>query len=438
MNNHGSTVNSKLSRNSADLGTIAFTSPKQAFSPRSRSTWYRYYAGYADTFVENVVRSLPADAGLILDPWNGSGTTTSVAANHGVDALGIDLNPPAVVVAKARLLTADIADSILPLTEEILASLTESEIAEDDLLLSWFAVESAQFVRRLAETLRSVLVSRKDFDDAGTWCGEISPLAALFYVGLFRLVRDAMRRFTGTNPTWVRLRARPEERVALDGEVIADRFRQAMVDLVAAVRSSAAGEAGDVSLVVGASKSIPLAGEQVAAVITSPPYCTRIDYAVATLPELAALGVSRTEFRRLREQLIGTPTVGAAIQSDDRWGHTADALLRDVVAHPSRASAGYYTQFFRQYLAGMLESLQEIDRVLAPSASAVVVVQDSYYKELHVDVPRILCEMSSSLAWSVVRRADFTVRTKANMNGRARLYRNDRDATESVLVFVRS
>lgn len=438
MTERDETPEQKLSEKWAKLGTIAFRSPKQISSGRPGSTWYRYYAGYADAFVQDVVRSLPTEAGLVLDPWNGSGTTTSVAANHGVDAVGTDLNPAAVVVAKARLLATDVADSIVPLTDEVLATLAESEIAENDLLLSWFDVESAQSVRRLAETLRRALVSRTDFDDAGMWCGEISSLAALFHLGLFRVVRDAMRPFMGTNPTWVRLRVRPEDRVEVDGDVIVQCFRKAMVDLAAVVEGKATGEATAVRCSVGASNSIQLGAHQAAAVITSPPYCTRIDYAVATLPELAALGIARKEFRRLRERLIGTPTVGSPIESDDRWGQTAEALLRDVAAHRSRASAYYYTQFFRQYLAGMLESLEEINRVLASSGAAVLVVQDSYYKEVHVDVPRILSEMATTLPWSLVRRTDFEVRTKADMNGRARLYRNDREATESVLLFARA
>jgi DNA modification methylase len=40
------------------------------------------------------------------------------------------------------------------------------------------------------------------------------------------------------------------------------------------------------------SQSIPLPNSFIDLVVTSPPYCTRIDYAVATSPELALLGCS--------------------------------------------------------------------------------------------------------------------------------------------------
>ncbi|WP_410712175.1 DNA methyltransferase [Bradyrhizobium sp. BEA-2-5] len=40
---------------------------------------------------------------VVLDPWNGSGTTTSVANGAGLTAVGIDINPAMAVVAKARL-----------------------------------------------------------------------------------------------------------------------------------------------------------------------------------------------------------------------------------------------------------------------------------------------------------------------------------------------
>jgi hypothetical protein len=87
-------------------------SPKLSTSANETTHWYRYYAGYADAFVADVVGRLPESTGVLLDPWNGAGTSTSVAAAHGIDAQGFDINPAAVVISKARLLQCDVASSL--------------------------------------------------------------------------------------------------------------------------------------------------------------------------------------------------------------------------------------------------------------------------------------------------------------------------------------
>jgi hypothetical protein len=183
---------------------------------------------------------------------------------------------------------------------------------------------------------------------------------------------------------------------------------------------------------------MPLKDSSADAVVASPPYCTRIDYVVGTLPELAVLGADADGIRALRRRMIGTPTVH---RPDDgwpernRWGATATHLLDVVAAHPSRASATYYLNFYLQYLNGMWRSLKEVARVTRTGSPVVLVAQDSYYKEQHVDLPQILTDMGRELEWRNAAHHTFKVPTKAWLNQRARQYRDDRSATESVLVF---
>jgi len=68
---------------------------------------YKYYAGFSVEFVHDVLDVLgvtPAD--VVLDPWNGCGTSTLVGAQRGVASIGVDINPVMVVVAQGRLITA--------------------------------------------------------------------------------------------------------------------------------------------------------------------------------------------------------------------------------------------------------------------------------------------------------------------------------------------
>jgi hypothetical protein len=414
-------------------------SPKLSASAGKTAQWYRYYAGYADTFVADVVGRLPDPTGVVLDPWNGSGTTTCVAAAHGIDAHGFDINPAAVAISKARVLQADVAPSLLPLTRELLAAVeTDAEVANDDLLLRWMTPKSVRSIRRLAATINRVLVETDESPDVARLSNEMSSIAALFYLALFRVVRRSLASFAGTNPTWLRQKSAAENKADLDLRTLRPWLVQAVCELAATVKDRGLPEHGLGHIEVGVADSgeLPLADDSVAAVITSPPYCTRIDYAVATLPELATLGMSPQEFRDLRDRLIGTPTRdGSFARSDLRWGGTATKFLRQVADHRSHASQGYYLSFFSQYFAGMWRSLSELGRVVEPGRPIVLVVQDSHYKEIHADIPGVMSEMAASLGWRSLARRDFRVKTKANINGGTRKYRSTGLATEAVLAF---
>ncbi|MFL6161797.1 MAG: hypothetical protein ACJ74U_06170 [Jatrophihabitantaceae bacterium] len=83
--------------------------------------YYRYYAGYTQGFVEDMLAALEIEfKAIVLDPWNGAGTTTVAAAATGFTAVGFDLNPAAGLIARARLLASDVADSLVPLRGRIL------------------------------------------------------------------------------------------------------------------------------------------------------------------------------------------------------------------------------------------------------------------------------------------------------------------------------
>ena len=64
--------------------------------------WHPYYAGYAERFVQDTLAVLARPGDLILDPWNGSGTTTLVAQRCGYRSIGIELNPAMMLHALAK------------------------------------------------------------------------------------------------------------------------------------------------------------------------------------------------------------------------------------------------------------------------------------------------------------------------------------------------
>jgi tRNA G10 N-methylase Trm11 len=191
-------------------------------------------------------------------------------------------------------------------------------------------------------------------------------------------------------------------------------------------------------VLVASSENLPIPDTSIDAVLTSPPYCTRIDYAVATAAELAVLGYGRKSgFVDFRRGLIGTSTVPKSVGSPSiDWGQSCNEFLDQLRIHPSKASSTYYYKSHLQYFQGIHQSLQEISRTLKEEGVCVLVVQDSHYKDIHNDLPRIIVEMTHGSGLELKERSDFPLRrSMATVNPRVRKYRKDPSAIESVLCF---
>jgi hypothetical protein len=103
-------------------------------------------------------------------------------------------------------------------------------------------------------------------------------------------------------------------------------------------------------------------------------------------------------------------------------------------AHSSKASSTYYLKTLLQYFYQLFNSLAELTRVLTRDGSLTMVVQDSYYKDVRIDLAAISEQMSNSLGMKLHARQDFPTRiTMRWINSRSRRYRSGGDSIESVL-----
>ncbi len=416
-----------------------FSNPKRLKRVEAgKESWFNYYAGFSAAFVRTVLEHLAPD--MVLDPWNGSGTTTTTAHELGISSTGIDINPVMAVVAKAKLLTIGVQESLLPLGEDLVSKTraADCELGLDEPLLEWFSPSSARGIRSLEQAIRELLTPLKPSValSAPDALAEVSDLAAFFMVALFRSARSFLGPFQASNPTWIKSPGSLQERVRPKATTIADVFLRHVSSMSRGVLPVRCDTSTTVSL--GASERLPLPPSSVHAVISSPPYCTRIDYAVATKPELAVLGCPlRSDFDALRRQMIGGPVVWPdQPRPDESWGPACLNLLRQVQSHAAKGSANYYHKLFVQYYGSIRRSLHEIDRTLVANGHCVLVVQDSHYKEVHVDLARHITEMASSMGWFLEKRLNFETRhVMARVNPKARKYRAHAGATESVLWF---
>jgi len=430
-----------------------FQNPKRVPSlKKSKSSWYDYYAGYSPDFVQDVLTRLELNNdAVVLDPWNGSGTTTQVAEDIGYFAIGYDINPVMVIVAKARGLDPGVFASLSSLCNDLLnkaVTYQSSLHLNDEPLEIWLTQESAFFMRNIERAIQQLLVGGQEYHLLyhEQNLDLISTLAAFFYTALFRTLRKSLAPFWASNPTWI-VNPQKEQRLNLPLTQIHSFFKQEVNDMSQVLDGLSSKETrllnkfGRSRLDIATSTSLPLPDNSVDAVISSPPYCTRIDYAIATKPELAILGCgTQKDLRTLRERMIGSPVI--AKQTPDiqsTWGKSCLTFLEGVYNHSSRASSTYYYKNLLQYFDLIFRSFNEINRILSNGKYCALVVQNSYYKDILIDLPTIFTEMGDSIGWRLSQRSDFGVKhSMVDTNHRAKKYRNSAKVTESVLLFSKA
>jgi len=393
-------------------------------------SWYPYYAGFSSDFARAALANLLETPGVVLDPWNGSGTTTWAAQVLGHTGIGVDLNPFAGLVASAKLVELGCLSDALKPAKALLnrrAPARARRSYQKDPLAAWLPpAVGCHLQDLLLDVAGGPLAKRIP-----------APLESLLCLCLVRAARD-LAVVPNSNPTWVTPRSQyratqPVFRAGFLQEV--ERLAQDRLQHPHAARPRSG------KVLIGDSRSLDLGDESVDVVLGSPPYCTRIDYAVKTSFELAAIGLgSKEKLRQIRQDLMGTTTIRSRkVARIPRWPSSVKALLAQVEGHSSDGSVRYYHKNLCQYFSDAHASVAEIQRVMKRGGAALLVVQNSYYKEINIDLAELFGDLAAEagLASSVVR--DLPVwPVMTNLNPKARKYRQDRTYTESIIRLEKS
>ena len=312
-----------------------------------------------------------------------------------------------------------------------------SDICPDDSLLTWLVPNAVAALRGIEGAVQKLLIDDIRYlsvESRGT--DTVSDLAAFFYVARFRTLRIVFRPFRTSNPTWMKRPTFQNARLRPDPETLRAIFTAEVTKMLPTPSLVSETQRAKRILRAGASEKLALPDESVSFILASPPYCTRIDYAMATSAEPSLLGFSPDSgFDRLRRNLMGSATVPKISPTvSTSWGSTCLEFVSRLRNHTSKASETYYYKNHLQYFRSLSSSIREIGRVLRSAGKCVVVVQDSYYKDLHNDLPAILTEMAGSNGLALEGRSDFRLsRTMAGINPGARGYRDSFDGTSGSL-----
>jgi hypothetical protein len=337
---------------------------------------------------------------VIIDPWNGSGTTAAACALLGYSFQGYDINPVMVHLGRARVASSTDfheAEELIRAVEGIIGRAPQTTL------------------HHLGSAFRQLPVTNE-------------AAHSIAIAALFPFARNLLKAARTKNPSWFKKGVTLDSKVLPKAEVMEEwRILLKEIHLWRSMREDSSGttiavERGDSRKTLGRKEAFD-------GVLTSPPYLTRLDYVQATLPEILLLKEFDTvpDIQRLRRSMIGSPlTSERTHKSLDQLPKDIKKLLSKIENHASKASSSYYYRFFSSYFVDLQVSIRNLSKVLNKGASGCLVVQPSHYKEIEVNLTSAIISLGDecglrhhSTVEFDVRRSMSIVNSRAHKNARA-------------------
>jgi hypothetical protein len=354
---------------------------------------------YKGKFYPQLAKSLLNSSGIqcgdsVLDPYCGSGTVPLECLLNGYNAFGLDMNPLAAKVARAKtgILLLD-HQMVERATASIISSASEfpkksvleqfPECAHSE-LLSWFPEPVLVKLNFLLSRIRLL--------------GDYT-LIDFFEVILSSIVRDISQQ----EPSDLRIRRR---KVPLIDAPVMELFCDRLADQMSRLRRYWAIEArqpgprfapviqeGDSRLASSFLKA-GVGAATIDCVVTSPPYATALPYIdTDRLSILALMGIPANERAKVEENLTGSREIRRKEKEalEERLDGGVVPLPKPVVTSLKSIMIGNKASdvgFRRQNMAALLLryftdirlTLEQAHRVMKPGARAYYVVGDSRTK----------------------------------------------------------
>lgn len=336
-------------------------------------------------FIENLTS--PDD--LVLDPMAGSGTTLVEAVSAGRVGLGFDIDPLALLISKVKITPLDpiaVEREACMVAQEAELSLLKSSKIEKE-LKNRFDTQTEEFIdywftnqtqiELMALLLQIEKVGDRDIRDflklafsaiVVTKSGGVSLAWDLGHTRPHKLNQGETKKYKPAIPEF-------EKRVTKNISSLLERVgsgRKSRVEF-------------------GNAESLPLEGDSVDSIVTSPPYASNaIDYMRAHKFSLVWLGIEVGHLTQLRSRYIGSDKVtGYEFESLSPLPTRIISRISDL--DPRKGAV------LRRYFSEMTRVLKEMRRVLKPGKVAIVVVGSSVMRGIDTETDRCLAEIGELL-----------------------------------------
>jgi tRNA G10 N-methylase Trm11 len=329
---------------------------------------------------------------VVLDPMSGSGTVLAVARANGHKALGVDLDPLAVLLT--RVWTRPIKSAAVKKTAELLLLRAQkrfdkvpsrlayppgSDAETRKFIRFWFDADARRQLAALAHEIGAIDNAR--IRDA-LWCG------------FSRLI---ITKSAGASLAMDLSHSRPHKKFDKAPVKPFNKFLAAVETVASNCPQLDGSPVGPSSIVkCGDARSLSIKSGTVDLVITSPPYLNAIDYMRCSKFSLVWMGYTTAQIRKIRGVSVGAEAALATPENSE-WISNVLKKLRVGKSLSARDKA-----ILTRYAGDMEKALGEVARVLKRGGRAVYVVGNSTIKGAFVRNSTIVSEAANQHGLRIV------------------------------------
>jgi len=372
--------------------------------------WIPWIAGFSSEFVQSAISEFLNEAGVVIDPFAGVGTTLVEAMKAGHDTIGFEINPYAILACEVKTEAGDISP------EALRESIYLFEVFFNDAVTSGRKPKSVPpkgFNTReefySPEVLQKVLLVW-DF---------IETITEPQLKRMFRLAFAAtMVRYSNYSyePSLGTRRGAGKDNIEdydVSGAIIGKLLE--MLDDIQALQDGGGFQGADAKVIRDSffNSEKHLESDVADLLITSPPYLNNYHYIRNTRPHLYWLGFAKTskDTEPLEQANFGKywQTVRALnrveLDFDLPASDLADVLEQLRTLNPEKGVYGGngWANYAAAYFNDCYRFALGINYVLKPGASALVVIGNSILQGVHIPTDRYLGEICQAAGLEFVQ-----------------------------------
>lgn len=362
--------------------------------------WFHFKEAFSPAFVSAAIDSLGYRPKHVLDPFGGSGTSVITSQLLSIDATTIEVNPFLADVIKAK---------VSPLTSDRLRSaaadfqaqlhLTSVDLSRLDYLPPTF-VESDEkerwiFSRDVAGRLAQYLTCIDSIEDLD--------IRRFFRVVLGSVLIDCSNVYVnGKGRRYRRSWQKNQCTIEKFDEYFGTQFNTSFEDVLRfedRPRSRATVINGD------SRTALAQVHEEADLIVFSPPYPNSFDYTDIYNVELWVLGYinSAEDNRQLRNQTLRSHV--QIRRGYDGIKGNSETLTQTLAALTNQRQAlwsAYIPEMVGAYFRDLECVLEHSRRLLSNNGKVMMVVGDSRYANVRIDVSKILAELARGIGFGKV------------------------------------
>lgn len=362
-------------------------SPEWCFkNVRSIEQWTHGYHRYPAKFLPNLVKKIIEDYtqkdDLVADFFAGCGTTLVEAKVHGRKSIGVDINPVAELITKAKINPIDPKKlerrfKFILNTFDDFNAREYSKIDVHDRIDYWFSKKNKAKIAFLYE---KILTTRD------------KPLKEFFLVSLSHILKNcSMWLQSSTKPQidpdkeptdpFVSFKAHTKMMIKRNSEFFNQLSKDDFLKTECEIRLEDA-------------RRTSIRSNSVGAIITSPPYVTSYEY--ADIHQLTAYWYEYiTDLQGFRKNFIGTfYSLNQETESDSILAQEIIAKLLKKDKRTAKEVANYFKD--------MQAVAEEMHRVLRKDGHACLVIGNTTFKNVKVKSAEVFAEILEALGFELV------------------------------------